>query len=189
MPPLTEPTDQSLIGQVQAGELAALDTIFARYHGRIFGYLSRWLGDPSAAEDIVQETFLRVLRHERAKAPVHDDLLPWLLKIARNLVIDRHRRDRTDLVVDEFEQICDPGPIPLEQLTAIESEQRLSDALATIAAPHREILLLRAVDDLDYRDIALLLGCTGRRRARMRAHRATAALRIAWFSRNGRHHD
>ena len=187
MPPLTEPTDQSLIGQVQAGDLAALDTIFARYHGRIFGYLSRWLGDPSAAEDIVQETFLRVLR-QSAKAPAHDDLLPWLLKIARNLVIDRYRRDRTDLVVDEFEQICDPGPIPLEQLTTVENEQRLTDALAAIAAPHREILLLRAVDDLDYRDVALLLGCT-EGAARVRAHRATAALRAAWFSKNGRHHD
>ena len=187
MPPLTEPTDQSLIGQVQAGELAALDTIFARYHGRIFGYLSRWLGDPSGAEDIVQETFLRVLR-QSDKAPAHDDLLPWLLKIARNLVIDRYRRDRSDLVVDEFEQICDPGPIPLEQLTAAENERRLTDALGAIAAPHREILLLRAVDDLDYRDIALLLGCT-EGAARVRAHRATAALRTAWFSKNGGQHD
>jgi RNA polymerase sigma factor (sigma-70 family) len=187
MPPLTESTDQELIGQVQAGDLAALDTLFARHHGRIFGYLSRWLGDPSAAEDIVQETFLRVLR-QSAKAPAHDDLLPWLLKIARNLVIDRYRRERGDLVVDDFEQLCDPGPIPLEQLTAVENERRLADALTAIAPAHREILLLRAVDDLDYRDIALLLGCT-EGAARVRAHRATAALRTAWYSKNGGNHD
>jgi RNA polymerase sigma-70 factor (ECF subfamily) len=187
MPPLTEPTDQELMVRVQLGDLAALDSIFTRHHSRIFGYLSRWLDDPSAAEDIVQETFLRVLR-QSDKAPAHDDLLPWLLKIARNLVIDRYRRERGDLVADEFEQICDPGPIPLEQLTAVENEQRLAEALTGIAAPHREILLLRAVDDLDYRDIALLLGCT-EGAARVRAHRATAALRTAWYSKNGRHHD
>ena len=187
MPPLTEPTDQQLMGRVQRGDLAALDVVFARHHGTIYGYLSRWLGDPSAAEDLTQETFLRVLR-QNGKAPTHDDLLPWLLKIARNLVIDRYRHERSRLTVDDHAELCDPGPIPLEQLTTAEREQQLSDALAAIAPAHREVLLLRAVDDLDYRNVALLIGCT-EGAARVRVHRATAALRNAWFSKFGGRDD
>lgn len=187
MPPLTEPTDQELMGRVRRGELAALDEVFARHHARIYGYLSRWLGDTSAAEDLVQETFLRVLR-QREQAPVYDDLLPWLLRVARNLVIDRYRHQRDHLMDDDFAQIADPGPIPLEQITTAEREQQLTDALAAVAPAHREVLVLRAIDGLDYRDIALLLGCT-EGAARVRVHRATSALRTAWFSKHGGHDD
>jgi RNA polymerase sigma factor (sigma-70 family) len=187
MLPQIEPTDQVLMGRVQRGDLAALDDVFARHHAAIFGYLARWLGDPSAAEDLTQETFLRVLR-QNGRAPTHDDLLPWLLKIARNLVIDRYRHEQSRLTVDDHAELCDPGPIPLDQLTKAERDHQLSDALAALAPAHREVLLLRAVDDLDYRNIALLLGCT-EGAARVRVHRATAALRTAWFAKYGGRDD
>ena len=136
---------------------------------------------------LAQETFVRVLEQRRA-APPYEQLLPWLLRIARNLGIDRYRRERAFLVTDDSAILADPGPIPLERLTRTEREEQLTEVLASIAPAHREVLLLRAVEGLHHRDIALTLGCT-EGSARERVHRATVAVRVAWHCRYGEKDD
>ncbi len=178
-----EPTDQELILRVKAGDPTGLDAFFVRHHGRVFAFLARWLGDSHAAEDLTQETFMRVLQHGDS-APTHADLLPWLLRIARNLGVDRYRRDRLLTDASETTEPTDPGPLPLARLASAEREAQLTIALGAIAPSHREVLLLRAVEGLDHREIGSILGCS-EGAVRVRVHRATAALRHAWFTRFG----
>lgn len=186
MPPPAGPTDQQLMVRARQGHLAALDTLFARHHARLYAFLARWLGDNDAAQDLVQETFLRVLER-RDQAPPHDDLAPWLLRIARNLAIDRYRRDRRLEFTPDVEPLADPGPLPLERLTTEERSAQLAVALAAISPAQREVLLLRSVEGMDHRDIGLAVGCS-EGTARVRVHRATAALRAAWQARFGGTH-
>jgi RNA polymerase sigma factor (sigma-70 family) len=183
MPALTGPTDQQLMERARRGDLAALDAIYSRHQPRIYAFLARWLGDDDAAQDLVQETFLRVLR-QPAKAPRHDDLAPWLLRIARNLAIDRYRHDRRLQFTDDVDATTDPGPLPLDRLTNAERSAQLATALGAISPAHREVLLLRSVEGLDHRAIGETIGCT-EGTARVRVHRATVALRAEWHARFG----
>jgi len=185
MPPPSSRTDHELMEAVQGGDAAALEVLFARHHHRLFSYLSRLTRDDHAAEDLTQETFLRLLRYperyERSGA-----FLAWLYRVSRNLAIDRHRRERDEPLAESESAIADDRPLLLDRMVMEEQHQALDDVLASLAMPHREILLLRGVEGLDHRDIGIALSCT-EGTARVRLHRATAALRQAWFARHGEH--
>lgn len=171
--------DAALMALVAAGHSEALAGLFERHHRPLFGFLLRMTGRPAVAEDLVQEAFLRVLRHADsfdARSPFR----PWLYRIARNLLADHHVRaarepaahlDRLDL--------RDEGADPHAHAEARQDHARLQAALARLSFEQRELLLLSRDPDLSCADLAALYGCSVGA-LKVRVHRALQALRAVF---------
>jgi RNA polymerase sigma-70 factor, ECF subfamily len=130
------------------------------------------------AEDVVQETFLRVLRHRSKLAEVRDYRV-WLVRIAWNLVLDRKRRAKTRPQADDFEElarILPAGELSAEKLViTAQRHARILRLIDTLPAREREVLLLSAVNELSTVEIALVLKTT-ESTIRSRLYRARHAL-------------
>ena len=130
------------------------------------------------AEDVVQETFLRVLRHLNKLGEVRDYRV-WLVRIAWNLVLDRKRRAKSRPQTDDFEEVA--RVLPATDLSAERlaiTGQRYAQILGlidTLPAREREVLLLSAVKELSTVEIALVLKTT-ESTIRSRLYRARHAL-------------
>jgi RNA polymerase sigma factor (sigma-70 family) len=122
---------------------------------RVYGFLAYRLHDRDAAEDLTQATFERALRAWSRFDPRRASESTWLLAIARNLLIDHHRRDRSRLFdpLDEHNGPWTAGP----EEGSISSPE-LIEALAKLAERDREVLALRFGGDLSGPEIAAMLG-------------------------------
>jgi len=114
------------------------------------------------SEDIIQETFLRLVRH-MVDQGTDDNLRGWLFRVARNLSTDLHRSERRWYRFDEADpypvmrERIDPAPNPEEMILLIERLTRFRSAFAQLTPKQRECLLLRA-KGMRYREIAVVLG-------------------------------
>jgi RNA polymerase sigma-70 factor (ECF subfamily) len=139
--------------------MSGADSEFARVYDQhvwdVYGFITYRVRDRHLAEDLTQETFIRALRAWPRFDPRKASERTWLLVIARNLLIDHHRRDRSDpeAEIDERALPSTPGP---EADLARWSE--LSDALAELNDRDREIVALRFGADLTGPEIAEVLG-------------------------------
>jgi RNA polymerase sigma-70 factor (ECF subfamily) len=131
-----------------------------RHQGRLLRYLRRLLGDETMAEDVFQQTWVRVSERVRRYDPSRP-FGPWLLAVGRNLALDHLRRVRP-ASLDEGPEPAAPaeGPgamdDPLVRLAARERRERLLTALDELRAHDREILSLRFEEELSLREIATL---------------------------------
>ncbi len=137
------------------GDLAAL---YADEHGRLKRLLMGRGMSASAAADIVQDAFLRLLR-----APRHEvrDLRNYLFRTTGNLAIDRARQQRRSALAHSIEldeTIADPAPLPDAVLISREELLALHAALADLPPRTREVLLLHKFEGLSYLEIANRLG-------------------------------
>ncbi len=132
-----------------------------RYQGRVYALAYHYVGDADEARDLAQETFVRV--YEQIGKFAGPTFLPWLLRLARNLCIDRLRRRKTrppasDVPVEgEGPAIPAPGPSP-EQAWLTDATKRLVyTALAKMIGPAREMILLKEIEGLNLKEIAEML--------------------------------
>jgi RNA polymerase sigma-70 factor, ECF subfamily len=134
--------------------------------------------DASEAEDIVQETFLRVLRHHNKLAELQD-ARTWLVRITWNLALDRKRRARVRRQTDDFEEVSrflTTGTLSAETaLIAAQRHARVLRLIDTLPVREREVFLLSAVNELSSVEIALILETTDST-VRSRLYRARKAL-------------
>ncbi len=128
--------------------------VYDEHVWRVYGFLAYWLPDRESAEDLTQSTFERALRAWARFDPRRASERTWLLTIARNLLIDHHRRDRSDRT-EPIEERLLPTVSGPEERAAISPE--LADALAQLGEREREILALRFGGDLSGPEIAELL--------------------------------
>ncbi|MBI3002354.1 MAG: RNA polymerase sigma factor [candidate division NC10 bacterium] len=171
---------------VQGGDEAAFRLLYRRYERRLLGFLIPYLGDPALAEDLLQETFLRVYRRRAAYEP-RGAFRTWLFAIARNLALDQIRRRRgspeaTPLPQEEGVAGTDPGlvpdptPDPLGVLVERRTAAALRAALLDLPEADRAVILLSRLEGLRYHEIAEVLG-SSEGAVKVRAHRALLALR------------
>ena len=172
-------SDDELVEGLRAGDPKALDACYAVYRARLYGFLLRLGGRPELAEELVQETFVRLARHAlRLRPDTH--LRGFLFAVARNLWRSHLRWswvDGTKLV----ELALGPAPVSRSahaELAASELEARFESAVLSLPAPQREVLLLVVLEHLEPSEIATLLGLSAEA-VRQRLARARAALRIA----------
>lgn len=152
--------DEALMEEVRAGNLAAFEALYDRHHRRVFTFLLRSLGERRAAEDLLQETFLRVFAHREEYRPTAA-FKAWLFTIARNLLVDqlRQRSGSRDLEsVENLEAVADPGATPLQQAEARELGERLQAAVLRLPPSQREVLLLSRFVGLSDAEIADIIG-------------------------------
>lgn len=131
--------------------------VYEQHVWRVYGFLAYRLPSRDAAEDLTQATFERALRAWSRFDPRRGSEATWLLAIARNLLIDHHRRDRSERFepIDESALPAIPGP---EQ--RLSASPQLLEALAELGEREREVLALRFGGDLTGPDIAALMGLT-----------------------------
>jgi RNA polymerase sigma-70 factor, ECF subfamily len=134
--------------------------------------------DASEAEDVVQETFLRVLRHHNKLAELQD-ARTWLVRITWNLALDRKRRARVRRQTDDFEEVArfltTGAASPETELIAAQRRARVLRLIDTLPVREREVFLLSAVNELSSVEIALVLETTDST-VRSRLYRARKAL-------------
>lgn len=151
----TGPTDASLMVQLAQGQTKVLDLLIERHYAPLLGYLARLLGDRAAAEDLTQETFLRILRRSatyRSERPFR----PWMYAIATNLVRDSFRLAESRFVSDQ--ELDDWIPAEAEDvettLSHRDEAERVRRALAQLSLGFRSVVILRFYAGLTVPDIA-----------------------------------
>ena len=157
--------DAELIRRCARGDEAAYRELVARLEKPLVAFIRRFVGEESLAEDLFQETFVRVVRTLGSFRP-EASLTTWIFTIARNLCLDhlkakkRHREvsmdagDGGDRDVDFREALRSPDAEPAKLAEGTEEGARLRAAIAELAAPKREALILRVYSDLSYAEIA-----------------------------------
>ena len=176
---------QTLAAGLRRRDPALLDRLIEQYQQRLYRYLLFLTGEPALAEDLFQETWIRVLErgHQyNAKAKFES----WLFAIARHLVIDASRRKKfaslEELADPESHQPYEPPdehstPV-LQMLVARENEQAVQLSLLKIPAYYREVLLLRFHEELGLEEIATVLS-TPLSTVKSRLYRGLEALKSA----------
>ena len=136
--------------------------------------------DASEAEDVVQETFLRVLRHHNKLAELQD-ARTWLVRITWNLALDRKRRAKVHRQTDDFEEVArllTTRAVSAEtELIAAQRHAKILRLIDTLPVREREVFLLSAMNELSSVEIALVLETTDST-VRSRLYRARKALQV-----------
>jgi RNA polymerase sigma-70 factor (ECF subfamily) len=168
----------ALIARLRAGDAGAFDVVYAAYHARLFSFLARLSRRREVAEDLVEETWLRLVARAHQ---LRDDtrLAPWLFTVARNLYAS-YCRSRLLEASHAAELIGlwpggTPARSPFEATAASESECRLEAALAGLPATYREVLLLVGVEGLTPTEAAAVCAISPEA-MRQRLSRARAVL-------------
>ncbi len=171
-------TELALVERLRAGDVDAFDEVYAAFNNRLFTFLLRLSRRRDVAEDLLEETWLRVVQHAARLRP-DTRLAAWLFTVARNLHVS-FQRSRL-LEQSAAESLFGLWPVaiarssPFETAAANELERRIEHALATIPIASREVLLLVGIAGLDQADAADVLGITPEA-LRQRLHRAREVL-------------
>ena len=151
------PADTAVVAAALAGDEAAFEQLIRAYGRRLFAIAYAIVQDRAEAEDIVQETFLKLHQGRMREA---DKVIAWLMTVTRNAGRDRLRRRRPQAPEETFHTLADDGARPGAELERREYQQRLTRALRTLPEEHRTALTLRYLEGLDYRAIATTMGVT-----------------------------
>jgi RNA polymerase sigma-70 factor (ECF subfamily) len=153
----SEPSDEALLTGFAHSDAAASGAFFARFQRRVYGLALTLLGDPRAAEDAAQETFLRAWRHADAFDASRGSVVTWLLTITRNLAIDALRARRAPAL--DIDEVLERAPIvsaadPADVAILGEDTQRVHRALARLPDPQRRAVVLAGMWGLSAREVA-----------------------------------
>jgi RNA polymerase sigma-70 factor (ECF subfamily) len=169
----------SVIVRLKRGDVSAFDVIYEEWRPRIFGFLVRQLGDRLVAEDLLQETFLR-LTARRATLRDDTDIGAWLFTVARRLAVSHGRWRRftsAALAVAGRVPAANMAAAPFDETAAREVMAQLENALLRLPPAHREVLLLIAVEGMDAEHAAAVIGIRPEA-LRQRLSRARALLTV-----------
>lgn len=147
--------DEGYMYQLSLGIDSAFDALLFKYHKPLYGYVYRLLQDEKQAEDIVQDTFLKIY-HQGQNGYVPEAFKPWMYKIATNCCRDYWRKASTkkEYYTDELIEVqSDVHHIIDRQL----ERQWMIAALDQLTPDYRMVLYLRFYQDLSYKEIALAL--------------------------------
>lgn len=177
--------DRAVIEQVLAGDNDAFGILVERYQTKIYNLALRMCGNEDDAFDLAQESFLRAWRN-LGSFQFESAFSTWLFRLCSNICLDflraKKRRAAVSLTMTDDEgeenqlEIPDPGKTPEEAVFAAEDRELLTRALNELPADQREILTLRAIDDLSYSEIARILNLQ-EGTVKSRLSRARTALR------------
>ncbi len=146
-------SDDELVGALAGGRSGALGSLLERHGEAVLNFLYRLLRDRAAAEDLSQETFLRVYRHADRYVP-GGGFRGWLFAIARNLALN-HLRHRA------LEKRPDARPLkPSDPAEHAELQRAVEDAIDRIEEPFRSALVLCSIDGLSYEEAAVACDCS-----------------------------
>ena len=158
---------------VRNGEVDRLSVLFERYHRQLFAFFVRMLDDRAAAEDLVQDVFVRVLKYRHTFRD-HGTFKSWLFEIARNTRRDAWKRPVLDAIGKDFD-VATTAPGPGTQFEQVEDAALLKEALKRLPPDKRELIVLARYRGMDYAQLASLMQSEVGT-VRVRLHRAIRQL-------------
>jgi RNA polymerase sigma-70 factor (ECF subfamily) len=171
-------TELATVERLRRGDVDAFDAVYSAFNTRLLTFLVRLSRRRDVAEDLLEETWLRLVKHSR-KLEADTRLGPWLFTVARNLHISycrsRMLEDSAAASLIALWPSSQPQSSPFEDVAASELARRIESALAIMPVGLREVLLLVAVAGLDQSDAADVCGITPAA-LRQRLHRARETL-------------
>ena len=155
-----EATDKELVGRYRRGQVEALDALIERHRRMLFGFILNRMAEADEADEIFQETWIRVIRNIGSYR--ERNFPGWIVRIARNIVIDRVRRRKPVISLDaqpeEGRSLAEamPGndPGPRRRIEAGELGQVIARAVADLPDEQKEVFLMRVEADLSFKEIA-----------------------------------
>jgi len=158
------PSDEDLIERFQNGDVYAFDLIVKRYKNQLLNFVYRFLGNAEEAEDLVQETFLRVYRNRKAYQKVAK-FSTWIYTIAGNLAKTELRKRKrrkffsiSDLGYNEKDyDISDEAYNPEKDVDSRMKEEIIHREITELSPKFREVILLRDVQQLSYEEISQIV--------------------------------
>jgi RNA polymerase sigma-70 factor (ECF subfamily) len=156
--PLRDEINARRVVRARAGDAAAFRALYRELHPAVAGFIGRRVRSRADAEDLTARVFMAFLRHlgdyERGRGSVH----AWILRIARNAIIDEQRARRAIVPLEAVAEVLPGAGDLLGELLAREQRDQLADQLAALAPELRELLALRYADGLSHAEIAAVLG-------------------------------
>ncbi len=157
--------DFSLVERCLKGDESAWEDLVRTHTRRVYSVCFRFTGNDHEAQDLTQDVFLRIFRTLKSFRSGEGSFQVWLMRVTRNLLIDNYRRQKQERSTDSIE---DQLPV-LEEKAAIsartdgmvagrEAGEILQTALEKLSPELRETLILRDLEELEYREIAQVLG-------------------------------
>jgi RNA polymerase sigma-70 factor (ECF subfamily) len=154
-----------------AGDAGAWEDLVRLHNRRIYNLCYRFTNSPDDAQDLTQEVFIRVYRTMGSYDIEKGAFTTWLTTLTRNLLVDHFRRTRQERLTDSMDaglrdeddslslsdRLEDPRPTPDNRLASKETQKMVQGALARISPDLREAVILRDLQDMDYKEIAQVL--------------------------------
>lgn len=177
-------SDEALVASARNGDFAAFETLFERHRNLVYRFVYQMSNRRDDAEDLTQEVFVRAyqnLHRYRDEAK----FTTWLLRIATNLATDRARMANRRQALENQESGAQGALAwmtvgatedPVENLEHDRRIEAVKRALSALPDHHRNVIVLRDIEEMDYKDIAVTLNCTVGG-AKLRVLRARRALR------------
>ena len=155
-----DPTDKELLARYRAGEADAMEILVTRYQSVLFGFILNMTEGREDADEIFQEVWLRVIR--KLDSYRHGNFPGWLVRIARNIIIDRSRRRKPVVSLDVgpvdgrplVETIPGKHADPAGRLDNHRLGRRITAAVDALPAEQKEVFLMRVRAELPFKEIA-----------------------------------
>ncbi|SHF30604.1 RNA polymerase, sigma subunit, ECF family [Flavobacterium fontis] len=161
----THLSDSVLVQQYIAGNENALAMLINRHQSKIYGFIYSKLPDRDVADDIFQDTFIKVIKTLKSNAYNEEGkFLPWVMRIAHNLIVDHFRKNKKMPVVrdtDEFSifSVIKDDSKTIEGLMISQViEEDLRRIIQELPADQKEVLVMRIYQDLSFNEIAEITG-------------------------------
>jgi RNA polymerase sigma-70 factor (ECF subfamily) len=153
-------TDHELMTAVTRGNLASMSEIYQRRHRALFRFFFRLTGRQAAAEDLVHEVFLRMIRY-RHTYQSGDGFEAWMYRIARNAFADQMKKHRPETQAEDgaFESVESGRPTAFDNLAKKQELALLYRAMRELPDDKRELIVLSRFQGLSYEQIGDLVGC------------------------------
>ena len=159
--------DYSLVQRCLSGDATGWEELVRLHTRRVYGLCYRFTASDAEAQDLTQDIFLRVFRTLKSYRSAEGSFVTWLTRLSRNLLIDHYRRTRqerlTDTIEDqlptleEHEHGTDTAARPDRLLAGREASEILQGALGKLSPELRETVILRDLQEMEYREIAQVL--------------------------------
>jgi RNA polymerase sigma-70 factor (ECF subfamily) len=160
-----------LVRRCVAGDAVAWEEIVQRYNRRIYNICYRFAGSADDAQDLTQEVFIKMYRTLNSYDMERGAFMTWVTTITRNLLVDHFRKSKQDRVTDSIDaapsehedatplsdKIQDRTPTPDASAQNRETRETVHRALQKLSPDLREAVILRDLQDMDYREIATVL--------------------------------
>ncbi|MGC2108378.1 MAG: sigma-70 family RNA polymerase sigma factor [Candidatus Korobacteraceae bacterium] len=161
----------ALVRRCVSGDAAAWQEIVQQYNRRIYNICYRFSGSADDAADLTQEVFIKMYRTLATFDTTRASFMTWVTTVTRNLLVDHFRKGKYDRITDSLdatpgnqeegltiaEQLEDRGASPEARVRSQETQKLVHEALRRLSPELREAVILRDLQDMDYKDIAKVL--------------------------------
>jgi len=156
-------SDSEILSKAQAGDLSAFEVLYNKHKRQVYRTALGILGNPQAAEEVLQDCFLRAYKHLH-KLNGNPSVSPWLHRVAVNLCYSRLRHNYLAQLTISIESLGNrffsiPSPSPEERTCRSEIQAAIERSIASLSFKHRAVIVLHYLQGFSLEEIAYILNC------------------------------